>query len=75
MEKKAPTLPRQILIADDDPMIRLVASQALIQFGHEVHQAEDGDQAVRICYERAIDLAILDYAMPGRSGLAAPGCR
>lgn len=61
----------EILIADDDPVTRLVLAETLIDWGYSVTEAEDGDQAMRIATEqREIQLMLIDWTMPGKDGLA-----
>ncbi|MCE9530839.1 MAG: response regulator [Planctomycetes bacterium] len=62
-----------ILIADDEPMIRRLATLVLQRGGYTVLEAEDGQQAVDL-YEREqdhIDLVLLDLTMPVLSGQEA----
>ena len=62
--------PRRILIADDDPAIRLGASDLMANSGLEVIQAEDGTQAMRLLTEGSgIHIALFDLQMPGFTGL------
>jgi DNA-binding response OmpR family regulator len=58
-----------VLIADDEPHLRLLVSATIESDEYEVVEAEDGDQAWEIIHERHPDVAILDVQMPGRSGL------
>ncbi len=57
-----------ILVADDDPTIRLLASESLSSTGYQVEEAEDGDQALAMLRVMKADLIILDVTMPGKSG-------
>lgn len=57
----------RILIVDDDPAILEILHAYLSGEGHEVWQASDGHSA-RELMSRA-DLAILDWMLPGVSGL------
>ena len=59
-----------ILIAEDEPSIRRLAVRALRQAGFTVHEAADGDEAVRIIeqYGESISLALLDQVMPRMGG-------
>lgn len=57
----------QILIVDDDPAILEILHAYLVREGHDVLQARSGDRA-RDLLPRA-DLAILDWMLPGVSGL------
>jgi DNA-binding response OmpR family regulator len=61
------------LVADDDPLIRLLHTTALQQRGHEVFEAEDGDVAWEVIEREQPALVILDWQMPRLDGLAV--CR
>jgi PAS domain S-box-containing protein len=59
-----------ILLVDDEPLIRDVATKMLTNLGYQVLTAEDGRQAVDVCQTNPglIDLVILDLTMPYLSG-------
>jgi diguanylate cyclase (GGDEF)-like protein/PAS domain S-box-containing protein len=57
-----------ILVADDDPMIRLLAQQALEINSFEVIQAEDGEDALEKFRARTPDLVLCDVMMPNLDG-------
>lgn len=58
-----------ILIADDDQLIRRLESDFLKKAGHEVLEAEDGEQALRAFKSNSgIALVMLDIMMPGLDG-------
>jgi len=59
-----------ILIVDDEPLLRKIASRILTSEGHTVLTAEDGGEAVEIFTEKSdsIDAIILDLIMPVMSG-------
>lgn len=59
---------RTILVADDDPDTRVIVGSALSAMGHLMIEARDGTQAMEICKDSLIDLAILDVMMPGAYG-------
>jgi len=62
--------PLRLLIADDEPIIRLDLRRTLENMGHiVVGEAGDGAQAVEQSRELKPDLAILDIKMPGLSGV------
>lgn len=63
------SLDRRILIADDDPQIRLGTAELLGALGLDIVMAETGDDALRIIRGGGLDLALLDYHMPGANGL------
>jgi putative two-component system response regulator len=57
-----------ILVADDSEKNRELLSDILTAEGYKVICAEDGDSALQEVTNRAIDLALLDVVMPGKSG-------
>jgi nitrogen-specific signal transduction histidine kinase/CheY-like chemotaxis protein len=59
-----------ILVVDDDPGLRHLARSGLQQRGYDVVLAEDGDRALELLRDgaRAVDLVLLDLAMPGLPG-------
>ena len=61
-----------VLVVDDEPMIRRLASRILKEAGYRVLVAGDGDEALRIYGEdpHRIDVVLLDMSMPGLSGTA-----
>ena len=63
-------MPRiRVLVADDEPTIRLVLREALEEDGHEVVDVADGDAAVESLEQGEFHVAFLDIRMPGCSGL------
>jgi CheY-like chemotaxis protein len=60
---------RTILVAEDDPAIRLVASQLLLHGGYEVVAVTNGLEALRILAQRVPALILSDIRMPGCTGL------
>ena len=62
-----------ILVADDEEMIRrLIAKYAEFE-GHRVSEAADGMQAVEMCRQKNYDILICDIMMPELDGFSA--CR
>ncbi|WP_444994870.1 ATP-binding SpoIIE family protein phosphatase [Aliikangiella sp. IMCC44359] len=58
----------KILIADDNRVERLILSRVLEQEGHEVIQAETGNQAVEYYCKHSPSLVFLDVLMPDLDG-------
>jgi two-component system, response regulator PdtaR len=58
-----------ILIAEDEPMIRMGLQRILEEGGHTVDAAEDGVVALELCEARTPDLCVLDIKMPRMDGL------
>jgi two-component system, response regulator PdtaR len=62
----------QVVIAEDEAIIRLDLKEILEEEGyHVVGETGRGDEAVALVREHNPDLAILDIKMPGMDGLAA----
>ncbi len=68
----APSAPR-ILVVDDDPGIREVLCDYLVQHGYEASGAASAAEMDRAVAARAPDLIVLDLMMPGEDGLSV--CR
>lgn len=58
-----------ILIVDDDPTVRLIATELLRDGDHTVVEAADGDEALRMVAAMPVDLVVLDMLMPNKDGL------
>ena len=59
----------RVLVVDDDRTVREVVASYLGAYGHEVAEAGDGEQALRLVRERPADLVVLDLMLPGIDGL------
>lgn len=57
-----------VLVVDDDPTIRALLVQALVDDGHEADAAADGAEALVKVRAREPDMILLDLMMPGMSG-------
>ncbi len=60
---------KTILLVEDEAAIREMVSLALERAGFTVWQAEDGAQAERLLVDVMPDLMLLDWMMPGVSGI------
>jgi DNA-binding response OmpR family regulator len=64
------TPPLDILVVDDEPMVREVVARYLERDGLRVHEAADGDQAAAWLASNRPALVVLDIMLPGVDGLA-----
>ncbi len=62
---------KKILIVDDNDMNRLVASIILENYGPELFEAKDGNEAIEKVALMQPDLVLMDLQMPGLNGLDA----
>ena len=63
-----------ILIADDEPIERMVISKTIRNYFQEeleIFQAENGREAIEIFNKQKCDIVLLDISMPGIDGLEA----
>ena len=58
-----------VLVVDDEPDIREVIRFALEGAGFQVHEAGHADEARKLLVSENPDLVLLDWMLPGRSGL------
>jgi len=65
-------VPRRVLIAEDEALIRLDLAEMLREEGYEVvGEAGDGQEAVDLAESVRPDLVIMDVKMPRRDGIDA----
>ncbi|MHB0878577.1 MAG: ATP-binding protein [Anaerolineae bacterium] len=59
-----------ILVAEDDPAVRMVTTRILERHGYQVIKASTGDEALRLADQHLgrIDLLVTDVVMPQMSG-------
>lgn len=57
-----------VLIVDDEPLVRRSLRRALEKRGHQVIEAEDGLSGLDLWPQRRPDLVYLDVLMPSLSG-------
>lgn len=58
-----------VLITDDDARFREVLCDALSSHGLHLHQAGDGDEALRLIERESIHMLLVDVHMPRVNGL------
>jgi two-component system OmpR family response regulator len=58
----------KLLIVDDDPHIRELLRVLLRQEGYDIHEAEDGKEALAMLEYVKVDMVILDIMMPNMNG-------
>lgn len=63
------SVPRRILVIDDEEPVRLVIGGVLRQAGYEVQCAADGRSGLELSKTQNFDLLITDLFMPERDGL------
>ncbi len=61
--------PRQVLVVDDDPLIRETLEDWLVESGIRAELVADADAATSAVAEREFDAVLSDITMPGRSGM------
>ena len=66
---RTPAVQKRILIVDDEPAIRDMVAFALRQGDYEPVHAADAREAQLAIVDRAPDLILLDWMLPGTSGL------
>jgi two-component system alkaline phosphatase synthesis response regulator PhoP len=59
----------KILVVDDDESVRKLVTFTLSDLGHEIVEAADGEEAVKVAVREKPDLIVLDIMMPGMDGL------
>jgi two-component system sensor histidine kinase EvgS len=58
-----------VLLVEDDPVNMFMLQKMLKVMGHEVHQAENGPDALAALERRKFDAVVMDVHMPGMDGL------
>jgi len=63
--------PKNILLAEDNPVNALLAREVLRRRGHTVTEVATGEAAVDACENALFDVVIMDVHMPGLDGIEA----
>ena len=64
-------IPREtILLVEDEPAVRQLFSQALMRAGYRVHEARNGNEAMKLFEQHgdSVDLVLTDMRMPFMGG-------
>jgi two-component system, sensor histidine kinase len=64
-------MPRQVLLAEDTEMNRMLVRILLTRMGFEVDEVENGQQAVDALARKRYDLVLMDCMMPVMDGYEA----
>jgi len=67
-------IPKRILVADDNKVIRDIVSEVLESIGYEVSLAINGIEALAFFLKSSFDLVVTDLEMPIMDGLSLAGC-
>jgi len=65
------SIPRHILLVEDNPVNRKVVVNLLTKFGHTVEEAENGRIAMEKTAQKNYDLILMDIQMPEMDGYEA----
>ena len=57
-----------VLVIDDDPRFREITKRQLEKRNFQVLTAEDGQAAKEIAIQEQLDIILLDFMMPGKTG-------
>ncbi len=69
MSDTQPTRPIKILIVEDEANLRLVLQKELERLGHQVQSASEGEAALKMLEEAAVDVILTDINMPRMDGM------
>ena len=58
----------RVLVADDEPMVRMAVRLSLEERGHRVQEARNADEAFALAGSEAFDVLLVDVRMPGMPG-------
>jgi two-component system, OmpR family, phosphate regulon response regulator PhoB len=62
-------MPATVLVVEDEPAIQELIAYNLKQAGHQALRADNAEQAIRLVQDALPDLVLLDWMLPGLSGI------
>jgi len=62
-------MPATVLVIEDEPAIQELIAYNLKQAGHQALRADNAEQAIRLVQDALPDLVLLDWMLPGLSGI------
>ncbi len=70
MTETSPSSPRQILLVEDEPLIRMMAGEMLELLGYGVVEAGSGAEALAGVHGQSLDGVLIDLGLPDQPGEA-----
>jgi len=67
-EQQNPNHPLRVLLVEDDALIRMSTAEMLMDLGHVVTEAEDGQEALALLERGRFDVMLTDISLPGMPG-------
>ena len=58
-----------VVVVDDDPLVRLVLARAVDSMGHSSLPTDTGEGALQLIETTPVDVVVSDWMMPGMNGL------
>jgi two-component system, sensor histidine kinase and response regulator len=71
LQRRASGAGLRVLVAEDNPVNRLIATRMLSKLGHVATSVENGRQAITEVLRERYDVVLMDVQMPEMDGLAA----
>jgi signal transduction histidine kinase/CheY-like chemotaxis protein len=69
MERSRHNTRANVLIVDDDPLLRQATARLLTQAGHQVLEARNGEEGLALARKHEPDLILLDVVLPDIDGI------
>ncbi|HYN44247.1 MAG TPA: ATP-binding protein, partial [Thermoanaerobaculia bacterium] len=76
VEASSGPLEGTVLLAEDEPAVRMLVREALVRGGFRVLEAEDGEEALAVSrgHDGVVDLLLTDVVMPNLGGKELAAC-